>query len=73
MRVWSCGDYSSEYISLDALARAMGHGGKEEQEVTGETFHAYWSGTPEQRELARLYLTTDLQLTWNVAESLGIV
>jgi hypothetical protein len=71
MKVWSCNCYG-ELIGLDRLARALGLPGKLEG-VTGADFARLWNGESEEQELARKYLLTDLDLTWDVANRLGVM
>jgi DNA polymerase elongation subunit (family B) len=71
MKVWSCGEYGS-FVGLDCLAKALGVGEKL-PDVSGADFARLWNGTPEERETAKWYLATDLQLTWDVAVQIGIV
>ena len=59
--------------SLDHMARSLGCGQKPE-DCDGAQFHKLWlSGDPEQREKARQYLLNDLEMTWRVAERLGVI
>lgn len=71
MKVWSCGAYG-EWISLDNLSRALGLGAKTEG-VSGADFARLWNGTPEEHEQAKAYLINDLDLTWKVANRLGVM
>jgi len=71
MKVWSCNCYG-ETIGLDRLAKALGLPGKMDG-VNGAGFAKLWQGTPEEHEQARQYLLTDLDLTWNVANRLGVL
>lgn len=72
MRAWGCGIYG-EMISLDRLAKALGLEGKAKNGVTGADFAMLWNGSPEDHELAKQYLLTDLDLTWKVANRLGVM
>ena len=67
---FSCGKYGS-FTSLDTLARAMAIGGKPE-DCTGGDFHRLWFGTPEQNATAEKYLRNDLDMTYAVAERMGV-
>lgn len=71
MKVWGCNCYS-DTISLDRLARALGLDGKLDG-VSGADFARLWNGEPEEKELARKYLMQDLDVTWNVANRLGVM
>jgi hypothetical protein len=71
MKVWGCNCYG-DTISLDRLAKALGLAGKMEG-VSGADFARLWNGTPEEHELAKQYLLTDLNLTWDVANLLGVM
>jgi predicted PolB exonuclease-like 3'-5' exonuclease len=59
--------------SLDHIAKALGLNGKMGGEVTGASFAQYWNGTPEEHELACVYLLNDLIETKNIAARLGYV
>jgi hypothetical protein len=71
MKVWGCNCYG-DTISLDRLAKALGLAGKMEG-VNGADFGRLWNGEPEEHQLARQYLLTDLDVTWNVANRLGVM
>ncbi len=71
MKVWGCQCYG-ETIGLDRLAKALGLPGKTDG-VTGADFAKLWNGEPEEQQLARQYLLTDLELTWNIANRLGVM
>lgn len=66
MKVYTCGVYG-ERASLNHAAKHLLGVGKDEQEVTGETFHKYFFGTPDQRKLALEYLERDIKLTAEIA------
>lgn len=72
MQVWQCGNWRDSFVSLDALGRALGLGGKTEG-VGGADFARLYFGTPEERAKALEYLTRDVDLTYQVAQKLGIV
>jgi hypothetical protein len=72
MRVWQLGNYSDKFISLGDLGRALGLGGKSEDEVTGANFHEFWAAGGDKKQLACDYLKRDLELTWDVALRLGV-
>ena len=71
MKVWGCNCYG-DTIGLDRLAKALGLDGKTKG-VSGADFARLWNGTPEEHELAKQYLLTDLDLTWNIANRLGVM
>lgn len=71
MKVWGCNCYG-DTISLDRLARALGLPGKMEG-VSGADFARLWNGELHEQELARKYLLTDLEVTWTVANRLGVM
>lgn len=71
MKVWGCGVYG-ETISLDRLARALGMEGKANG-ITGADFSRLWNGDEEEHKQAREYLLCDLELTWNIANRLGVM
>jgi hypothetical protein len=76
MTVWACGMGPQERISLDTLSRALGGPGKPDGEdaCTGATFAKLWlSGDPEQKKKAEGYLIGDLDMTWHVAERMGVL
>jgi len=66
MRVWGAG--TREMISLNDLARALGVGGKPEG-VDGSMFASLLE---TDIEAAKAYLQNDLDMTWAVAERLGV-
>lgn len=68
MTRWSCG--SRDYVSLDTLAKIAGHDGKN---GSGADFARLWFGTPEERQQAKEYLENDLEMTFRVAEMMGLV
>jgi hypothetical protein len=71
MKVWGCNCYG-DTISLDRLAKALGLPGKTEG-VSGADFARLWNGDQTEHELARTYLANDLDVTWNVANRLGVM
>lgn len=71
MARWQCGNYRDQFVKLDALGKALGLGGKTEG-VGGADFARLYFGTPEERAKALEYLTRDVELTWLVAQRLGI-
>lgn len=71
MKVWGCNCYG-ETIGLDRLAKALGLPGKTEG-ISGADFARLWNGEPEEQQLARQYLLTDLDVVWNVANRLGVM
>ena len=72
MQRWQAGNYRDKFVGLDALGKAMGLGGKTEG-VDGGDFHKLYFGTAEERAKALEYLIRDVDLTWLVAQRLGIV
>lgn len=66
METWQCGDRQS-YISLDATARFLGVGAKTGD---GEFFHQVLKAFPEEAEA---YLRNDVELTFKVAQRMGIL
>ena len=72
MTVWGCGN-SQDRISLHNLSTAMGGNGKPD-DCTGATFALlYRSGNPEDKAKAEKYLINDLDMTWTVAERMGLL
>lgn len=71
MSRWQCANYRDAFVGLDALGRALGLGGKTEG-VGGADFSRLYFGTPEERAKALEYLARDVELTWLVAQRLGI-
>jgi hypothetical protein len=71
MKVWACGAYG-DWISLDRLAKALGLGAKLEG-VSGADFARLWNGTEAEHKQAREYLVQDLELTWSIANRLGVM
>ena len=71
MLAWQCGCYRDSYVSLDTLGRALGLGGKTDGVGGGDFAGLYWGGA-EQRDKALEYLVRDVELTWAVAQKLGI-
>ena len=71
MQQWCCGAYG-ERVSLDNLAKFFGVGGKPDG-ITGADFARLWFGTKEERVAADGYLRNDLQMTYAVAQCMGIV
>lgn len=67
MERWHCGRRNG-YVSLDTLARFFGVGGKPD-DVSGGDFARLLE---EDRPKAMAYLQNDLEMTWRVAERLGI-
>ena len=65
--VWTCGSRDIAGQSLDAVCRACGLGGKT---GNGADFGALWLS---DRPAALEYLATDLELTWKLAERLGVI
>jgi len=72
MQRWQAGNYRDKFVGLDALGKALGLGGKTEG-VDGGDFHKLYFGTADERAKALEYLIRDVDLTWLVAQRLGIV
>ena len=72
MQRWQAGNYRDTFVGLDRLGKALGLGGKTEG-VDGGDFHRLYFGTPEERAKSLEYLIRDVELTWLVAQRLGIV
>jgi len=72
MQRWQAGNYRDQFVGLDRLGKALGLGGKTEG-IDGADFHKLYFGTPEERATALEYAIRDVDLTWMVAQRLGIV
>jgi len=72
MQRWQAGNYRDTFVGLDRLGKALGLGGKTEG-VDGGDFSRLYFGTPDERAKALEYLIRDVDLTWLVAQRLGIV
>lgn len=72
MLAWQAGNYRDQFVRLDTLGRALGLGGKTEG-VDGADFARLYFGTPEERAKSLEYLIRDVELTYYVAQRLGIV
>lgn len=72
MQVWQCGNYRDQFIRLDLLGRALGLGDKTEGVNGGDFARLYW-GSQDERAKALEYLIRDVDLTYQVAQRLGIV
>ena len=71
MLLWGIGN--REYVKLNTLAIFLGIGGKPEG-VSGADFGALWtSGNAESRGIAMDYLRNDLDMTWKLAERMGVI
>ena len=71
MQLWACG--GREYEKLDTVARFFGVGGKPDG-VDGAHFAALWlSGDQSSRQAAVDYLRNDLDMTWKLAERMGVI
>lgn len=57
--------------SLDTMARALDCGAKPDG-VDGSMFWQLWSGSAEDRAKAIAYLQNDLDMTWGVAQRIGV-
>lgn len=71
MKLWQCGSFG-EWIKLDTLSKAFGGDGKPDG-VDGSMFSDLIKGTEEQKQQAIEYLKNDLEMTWKVAVSLGVM
>lgn len=72
MKRWAAGKYGSDgSIKLDTLGRLFGLGGKTEG-ITGADFSRLFFGSKEERKQALDYLEQDVQVTYDVAMTLGI-
>jgi hypothetical protein len=72
MQHWRLAKRGLDYVGLDTLGRAFGVGGKPD-DCTGADFHRLWmSGNEAKRKAAEGYLRQDLELTWAVAQRMGI-
>ncbi len=69
---WQAGNWRDTFVGLDKLGKALGVGGKTEG-VDGADFHRLYFGAAEERAKALEYLARDVELTWLVAQRLGIV
>lgn len=75
MARWQFGN-RRDSIKLGEACRALGIGDKPQGEdaVTGATFYEYFrSGDAEKKAKALYYLANDLDMTWNLAERLGVL
>ena len=72
MQRWQAGNYRDKFAGLDSLGKAFGLGGKTEG-VDGGDFHRLYFGSHDERGKALEYLIRDVELTWLVAQRMGIV
>ena len=73
MGVWGCGSRGGNgYVTLDSLAKFFGVGGKPD-DCTGADFAKMLAGKKEDQAKALAYLKNDLDMTWQVAERMGLV
>jgi uncharacterized protein YprB with RNaseH-like and TPR domain len=72
MQRWQAGNYRDKFAGLDSLGKAFGLGNKTEG-VDGGDFHRLYFGSQEERAKALEYLLRDIELTWMVAQRMGIV
>ena len=69
-KVWTCGAYGADFVSLDTAARALGVGKKH---GSGADFHKlYRSGDPELVAKAIAYRDEDIELIEGVARQMNI-
>ena len=69
MKLWNCNSRQA-YSSLDVVCRACGIGAKPDG-VDGAMFHQLFAAA-ETRGQAIEYLVNDLDMTWKLAERLGV-
>jgi len=72
MQRWQVGNYRDKFCGLDELGKALKLGGKVKG-IDGGDFHRLYFGTAEERAKALEYLIRDVDLTYMVAERLGVV
>lgn len=71
MEKWQVGDRSAR-VSLNKASLALGIGGKPD-DCTGADFHRLLRGSTDERIVAIEYLKGDLEMTYRLAERLGVV
>lgn len=69
-KVWGAGLWKAEG-TLDAICKAC-RLGKKTEDVSGAEFAGLWLN-PETREKARGYLANDIEMTWALADRLGVL
>jgi predicted PolB exonuclease-like 3'-5' exonuclease len=70
MKVW--GFRSNEFVSLSTLCAFFGLGAKPDG-VNGAMFATLWNGNDESKQQAIAYLVNDLDLTYKLAERMGVI
>jgi len=64
--------FSDESRKLTDICKWLGIGQKPE-DVDGADFARLWTGNAESRQQALAYLENDLDLTWKLAERMGVI
>lgn len=64
--------FAEQSRKLDDICRWLGLGGKPDG-TDGGQFAALWCGSVDQRQQAVAYLHNDLDLTWRLAERMGVI
>ncbi len=72
MLLFGCGKFN-HYVSLDAVARFLGVGGKPDNCTGADFAKLLASENPDDRKAALDYLRNDLTMTWGVAAAMGVV
>jgi hypothetical protein len=70
LKVWKGGSYQGG-AKLDEIAKACGIGGKPDG-ISGADFHRLYSD-PDTQPIAIEYSKNDLDMTWQIAERMGLV
>lgn len=65
-------DEDGKKRGLSNVCRLLGLGTKPDG-VNGGDFARLWTGSEENRQMALAYLENDLELTWRLAERMGVV
>jgi hypothetical protein len=69
-KIWKAGNFQGG-AKLDEIAKACGVGGKPDG-ISGADFHRLYAN-PDTRPLAIEYSANDLDMSWNIAERMGLV
>ena len=72
MKKWQCGTYGEKFIKLEALSAFFG-GPVKPAGIDGGMFADLIAGNQDDQKAAVEYLLNDLEMTWKVAVSLGII
>jgi len=64
--------FSDESRKLGDICRWLGIGAKPDG-VDGGMFASLWGGSPEDHQQAAEYLLNDLDMTWRLAERMGVI